>query len=94
MTKYLFAAAALAAFGSVACGGNDCDDGADRTRAKRDECGLESAEATASDAECTEEDGARAQRAAECYEAAECPALQGTDIPGSVVLGECLAAIN
>ena len=96
MTKYSFvyvAFVAVVGMGTVGCGGDDCEDGADRIQAKFKECGnaVEPAAAKDADLECTEKRAAEAQRSAACYEAAKCPAVRNEDVAGAVTLGECLA---
>lgn len=93
MTKQLlrFATfAVLVGVGAAACGGDDCVDGAERVAEKRDRCGLTSNDVAPSGAECTEQAGNTAQKAAACYEAADCAALTGTDVPGAIEFGTCI----
>lgn len=94
MTKYLLAFVAVVGMGTVGCGGDDCTDGADRIKAKAEECGLTTgttdSDSSSSDAECTEEAGALAQKTATCYEAASCEALKGEDTAGATTFAECV----
>ena len=77
MTKYLLAFVAVVGMGTVGCSGSDCEDGAERTRAKLEECGIDIPESDANEenaeeAECTEAAGTAAQKAATCAEATAC----------------------
>lgn len=83
----------LATAGVVGCGGNDCEDAADRIAAKAEECGISTTDGGSSDGaevECTDELGAQSQCIAGCYESASCEALKGEDLEGATALGECV----
>ncbi|MEZ4437663.1 MAG: hypothetical protein R3B72_01125 [Polyangiaceae bacterium] len=77
---------------TTACGGNDCEDAADRVAAKADECGLMTTDGSSDGAEveCTEELGKAAQCQAGCFEAAPCAAFDGSDVDAALAFTECL----
>lgn len=76
MKKNLFVIALLGlGVFAVGCGGNDCEDAADRMAAKFDECGIpttNNGESSGEEAECTEQAGKDAQALADKLEAASC----------------------
>lgn len=79
MTKYLLAVVAVMGMSTVACGGNKCDDAADRITAKIEECGGKAPAATDGEgdtAECTDEAATAAEKAATDFEAQDCEAIK------------------
>ena len=77
--KILFAS--LLAFSAVACGGDECEDAAD----KYDECGLPAGEGDGDDVECS----GQAECIAKCINDASCDELKSTDVNNSY--WKCLA---
>lgn len=70
---------------------SDCDSASDDITAKYAECGIEAAEGEeGEEVECTEELGTQMLCMADCYAAADCAALDGTDAKLALELGTCL----
>lgn len=96
MTKYLFACVAVVtlSLGSVACGGNACEDNAQKAADKIASCISTTETSTSTESstevECTEELEAQTKKLADCYEAADCKALDGSDVDAALKLAECL----
>lgn len=93
MTKYLLAIVAVVGFGTVACGGNDCEDAANRIADAISACSsasaTETSTSTSTEQECTEELAAAAQKAADCIESVDyCKVLSG-DVDEATKYAEC-----
>lgn len=76
----------------VGCG-NDCDKAADRMTAKLEECGItvDDGGEDGEDVECTDTLATQSLCYADCTEAADCTALDGTDMDALMSYSECLA---
>jgi len=78
----------------VACGGDECEKAADRMEAVMADCGIENtATGTTTgttEAECTDEDAEGLSCMADCYEAADCAAVDGSDLDLALELGGCM----
>lgn len=79
----------------VACGGDACEKAADRMEAAMADCGIENTGTTTTttattDAECTDEDADAMNCMADCYEGADCAAIDGSDLDAALELGGCM----
>jgi hypothetical protein len=82
----------------VACGGDECEKAADRMEAVMADCGIDNTATSSTtgtatgttEAECTEEDGAGMSCMADCYEAADCAGVDGSDLDAALELGGCM----
>lgn len=78
MTKYLLAIVAVVGMGTVGCGGNACEEQADRINDHIESCGgtvpaaNDSAEENAGDKECTEDDEKTLTALADAFEKQSC----------------------
>jgi hypothetical protein len=90
----LFAAFAGIAGLATACGGDDCEKASDRITAKFEECGVptdDDGDGDGEDAECTDEAAAQLECFADCAEAADCAAFDGSDADAALDYAGCLA---
>lgn len=98
MTKYLLAFVAVVGLGmgSIACGGNACEDNAQTAADKIASCistpgtSTSTSSSASTTVECTAEREAASKKLADCYSAAECKAIDGSDTPAATKLQECL----
>jgi hypothetical protein len=71
-----------------------CEQATNRMEAKMANCGIESAGSSGTtsttEVECTDEDAKGLTCMADCYEAADCPAVDGSDLDGALELGGCM----
>ena len=79
----------------VACGGDECEKAADRMEAAMADCGIENTSTATTttgttEAECTDEDAEGLSCMADCYEAADCAAVDGSDLDAALDLGGCM----
>ena len=78
MTKYLFAVAAVMGMATVGCGGNACEEQADRINDHIEGCGgtvptaKDGDEQTAGDTECSDSKETDAKKAADTFTALKC----------------------
>lgn len=74
---------------AAGCGDNDCQQAAERIKAKSDMCGITYDEGTYG-ADCTDARAKKSQHDANCFEAASCEALKGTDPQGTAAFAACI----
>ena len=71
-----------------------CERAVNRMEAKMADCGIDNTHTTAStgttEVVCTEEDAASLECMADCYEAADCAGLDGSDIDASLEISGCM----
>lgn len=98
MTNWKMLAIAAGAMTLTACaGGTDCDKAADRIEDRSIECGLDIPDDTGTEdtdfvePECTDTLAEQSLCIADCYEAAPCEALDGSDTDAAAELGTCLS---
>lgn len=70
----------------------ECDKASDRVTAKYEECGMtvDTTGDTGAEIECTDELAAQSTCVADCVEAADCAALDGSDVDAMTAYAECL----
>lgn len=85
---------ALAALSLMVGCSDPCEEAGDRITAAYEACGFEISDEDAEDAEseCSDKDGELAQCTADCVEAADCGALDGSDTDAALSYGECVLA--
>ena len=74
------------------CGGDACEDAAERLADKFEECDFPTGggdDDDSGDTECTDEDAEAAECFADCAEDAPCGALNGTDLDAAAEYGMC-----
>jgi hypothetical protein len=75
MKKFIVAGLVAASALFAGCGGNDCEEAADRIADKFEECGIQTTgggDGGNNNAECTEATGEASQKLADCIEKATC----------------------
>jgi hypothetical protein len=78
------------ALGGLAGCKDDCEKASDTVTAKYEDCGIEVADSDEeSDVECTDELGTQSICVADCIDAADCTALDGTDSDAALELATC-----
>lgn len=80
---------------ALATGCSDpCQEASDRIAARYEECGFEVSEEEQEDAEseCTDKEGEEALCVADCMEAADCAAFDGTDPDAAMAYSNCAVA--
>lgn len=89
MKSYLMAAAVLLGLGATACGGNNCEEAADRINDRIETCGgtvptaADAAEENAGNDQCTDADEEAANKAADDFDAVDCAVIKETYPPKS-----------
>ena len=88
--------------GLMACGGDACEKASDRVEAVLADCGVETSTSTSAsttdattttdavEEECTDELADNWNCQADCYEAADCTAFDGSDMEGGLALFACV----
>lgn len=92
MTRFMSVAAVLGLVFATGCGGDPCEDAGDRITAKFEECGITvDSTGDGEDVECTDALEATSDCLASCTEAADCGALDASDLDAAADYGTCVA---